>query len=110
MAYSEELAQRIRAFLSDEAGLSEKKMFGGLGFMLDGNMAVAADSQGGVMLRVDPQTGHELIDGVRIVPMEMKGRTMNGWLHVNVDESVSDEELHETLQHGVDYARSLPPK
>ncbi|HQV90239.1 MAG TPA: TfoX/Sxy family protein [Phycicoccus sp.] len=109
MAYDEELAARIRARMEDEPGMTEKKMFGGIGWMLDGNMAVGAGSKGSLMLRVDPKTGHELIDD-HVQPMHMQGRTMNGWLLADADVLGDDEKLHDLMQHGIDYARSLPPK
>jgi TfoX/Sxy family transcriptional regulator of competence genes len=110
MAYDEELADRIRAVVQDEPALSERKMFGGLAFLVGGNMAVAASGQGGLMLRIDPATSDELVDDVHVHRMEMRGRTMDGWLRVDDAAVTTDEELGRWVAHGVGYARSLPPK
>ena len=110
MAYDEELADRIRAVVQDEPALSEKKMFGGLAFLVGGNMAVAASGQGGLMLRIDPATSDELVDDVHVRRMEMRGRAMDGWLRVDDAAVTTDEELGRWVAHGVGYARSLPPK
>ena len=109
MAYDEELADRVRQELTGEPGLTERKMFGGLGFMLDGNMAVAASGQGGLMVRVDTETCEPfLAEGAE--PMQMQGRAMRGWLLV-APELVEDEEsVARWVGRGADYARSLPPK
>lgn len=110
MAYDEVLAQRIREVVEGEPGLSEKKMFGGLAFLIGGNMAVAASGQGGMMLRIDPadadgHTSHEHVER-----MEMKGRAMDGWLRVG-DEAVADDaDLERWVGIGVAHARSLPTK
>lgn len=110
MAYDEVLAQRLRDVLEGEPLLTEKKMFGGVGFMIGGNMAVAASSSGDLMVRVDPAQGREWIDGVDVRPMEMGGRTMNGWLFVAIDTVASDDALRTWVARGADHARSLPPK
>ena len=110
MAYDEALAARIRMVQSDEPGLTEKKMFGGIGWMLDGNMAVGAGSKGQMILRVSKQTWNELLDGESYLPMEAKGRAMSGWLLVPAERVADDEALREIMQLGIDHARSLPPK
>ena len=110
MAYDEVLAQRLRDSLEGEPLLTEKKMFGGVGFMIGGNMAVAASSSGDLMVRVDPAQGREWIDEVDVRPMEMGGRRMNGWLFVAIDTVASDDALRAWVDRGADYARSLPPK
>ncbi|HZR94970.1 MAG TPA: TfoX/Sxy family protein [Gaiellaceae bacterium] len=104
MAYDEELAERIRARVS---GATEKKMFGGLAFLVNGNMAVAASGQGGLLVRVDPAESPELVRTTSARPMEMRGRTMDGWLRVDVK---GDDELAAWVDRGVSYARTLPPK
>ena len=109
MAYDEALASRIRERMVEESGLTERKMFGGIGWMLDGNMAVAAGSKGSLMLRVDPSAAEDLL-GEHCQPMEMGGRSMKGWLLVDREALVDDESLHEYMQHGIDYARTFPPK
>ena len=110
MAYDEELAQRIHDLLDGEAGLTSKKMFGGLGFMLDGHMAVAASSSGDLLVRADPAQGEEWIDGEAVRPMEMRGSAMNGWLYVAADAVAGDEELQVWVDRGAGYVRTLPPK
>jgi hypothetical protein len=108
VAYDELLAGRIRTLLGGENGLTEKKMFGGLGFMIAGNMAIAASGQGGLLVRVDPAQSAELTSTTSAYPMEMRGRTMDGWLRV--DEVESDDELARWVAIGTGYAKSLPPK
>lgn len=110
MAYDEDLAARIREIMAAEPGFTEKKMFGGIGFMLRGNMAVGADSRGGIMLRVDPDRGRELVTDARYQPMEMRGRLMHGWLHIDADAVADEESLREVVRHGIDHVNTLPPK
>jgi TfoX/Sxy family transcriptional regulator of competence genes len=104
VAYDEELAARIRTRVGDA---TEKKMFGGLAFLVGGNMAVAASGQGGLLVRVDPDEGASLVETTAAQPMVMRGRTMAGWLRVEV---TTDDELAEWVDRGVAYARTLPPK
>jgi TfoX/Sxy family transcriptional regulator of competence genes len=104
VAYDEELAERVRRRVGDA---TEKKMFGGLAFLVGGNMAVAASGQGGLLVRVDPDEGPRLVETTTAEPMEMRGRTMTGWLRVDV---TTDDELAEWVDRGVAYARTLPPK
>jgi len=106
MAYDEELAARIRELVSGEAGVTEKKMFGGLAFLVGGNMAVAASGQGGLLVRVDPDESEALVASSDARPMEMRGREMPGWLRVDPP----DDELAAWVERGVAFARSLPPK
>ena len=110
MAYDEELAGRIRELLGDRPGLSEKKMFGGLGFMIDGNMAIAASGQGGILVRVDPEESDELVAATPARPMEMRGRSMAGWLRVDTADVANDADLAQWVERGAAYAGSLPPK
>ncbi len=109
MAYDEELAARIRDLLADEAGVAEKKMFGGLAFLMNGNMAVAASGQGGLLVRVDPAESAELVETTPATEMEMRGRSMTGWLRLESGELESNE-LVPWVNRGVAYARSLPAK
>ena len=109
MAYDEELAERIRGLVSDEPGLTEQKMFGGLAFLIGGNMAVAASGQGGLLVRVDPEESDKLVEQTGAQPMEMRGREMAGWLRVD-SADVGGSELAEWVARGTSYARSLPPK
>ena len=110
MAYDEALAARIRSLVAGEQGLAEKKMFGGLAFLVGGNMAVAASGQGGLLVRVDPADSPALVAGSAAEPMEMRGRQMDGWLRVDSVAVEDDAELQAWVHRGVGYARSLPAK
>ena len=110
MAYDEELADRVRDVLAGEPGLVEKRMFGGLAFMIHGNMAVAASSQGGLLLRVNPHQSGALLGQPYVHPFEMRGRSMQGWLRVGSEAVDSDDDLRRWVSVGRSYARSLPPK
>ena len=110
MAYDEALAGRIRDLVAGEPGLAEKKMFGGLSFLVGGNMAVAASGQGGLLVRVDPAESDALIESSPAYLMEMGGRLMAGWLRVDSEHVESDDALAEWVERGVSYARSLPAK
>jgi len=107
MAYDERLAARIRAYVASEPGITEKQMFGGLAFMLNGNVAVAASGQGGLLVRVDPAASDALVATSPAREMEMRGRAMPGWLRVDSADVESDEALSEWVERGVAYARSL---
>jgi TfoX/Sxy family transcriptional regulator of competence genes len=110
VAYDEELAQRIRALVGGGPDVTEKKMFGGLAFLVGGNMAIGASGQGGILVRVDPAESDELVATSSAEPMEMRGRTMQGWLRVQADDVRTDDELRPWVDRGVAYARSLPAK
>src|SRR3954452_3495873 len=110
MAYDEELAERIRDLVAEEPDLAEKKMFGGLAFLIAGNMAVAASGQGGLMVRVDPAEGDKLIATTHARPMEMRGRSMSGWLRLDSDDVRSKRQLEKWVTLGVSYAKTLPSK
>ena len=110
MAYDEALADRIRELITGEPLLTEQKMFGGLGFMVGGNMAVAASSKGGILVRVDPEEGERLIATTAAHPMEMRGREMSGWLRIDGADVASDDALDEWVRRGAAYAGSLPAK
>jgi len=110
MAYDDELADRVRETVAQEKGWTEKKMFGALAFMINGNMAVAASSKGGLMLRVDPAETEKLLRDGRAQRFEMNGRSMNGWLRIDADGATPDDELAGWVRRGVDFAKSLPPK
>jgi TfoX/Sxy family transcriptional regulator of competence genes len=109
MAYDEDLADRIRELVGGEPGVMEKKMFGGLAFLINGHMAVAASGQGGLLARVDPADSDGLV-GRGVEPMVMRGREMAGWLRVPTDAVPTKRELTTWVERGVAYARSLPPK
>jgi TfoX/Sxy family transcriptional regulator of competence genes len=110
VAYEEELAHRIRERVGGGSDVTEKKMFGGLAFLVGGNMAVGASGQGGVLVRVDPDHSDELVAATSARPMEMRGRSMRGWLRVDSDDVRTDGELGRWVDRGVAYARSLPAK
>ena len=110
MAYDEELADRIRSWLGNRAGVTEKKMFGGLAFLIGGNMAIAASGRGGILVRVDPEESDELVATTPAVLMEMRGRSMSGWLRVDASEVADDATLRAWVERGAGYAASLPPK
>lgn len=110
MAYDEDLADRIRTIVGGEVAVSERKMFGGLAFLINGNMAVAASGQGGLMLRVDPAQTDNLIKDPHAERMVMRGREMDGWLRVDAAAAATQEALTRWVGIGVAYARSLPPK
>ncbi len=110
MAYDVELANRIRELVHSEPGLSEKRMFGGLAFLVNGNMAVSASSQGGLLLRIDPGQAESLVDEQHARRFEMRGREMDGWLRVDAEALETDDDLRRWVTHGLTYARSLAPK
>lgn len=106
MAYDEALAGRIRDVVGGGEDVSEQKMFGGLAFLVNGNMAVAASGQGGILVRVDPAESQRLVETTAAEEMVMRGRSMAGWLRVEP----ADDELTHWVERGLSYARSLPPK
>ncbi|MDP8976756.1 MAG: TfoX/Sxy family protein [Actinomycetota bacterium] len=110
MAYDENLADRIRELLEGEPDLSEMKMFGGLAFLINGNMAVAASGQGGVMVRVDPAESDVLVASSQARMFEMRGRPIEGWLRVDSDHLRTRRQLAKWVELGKTYARSLPVK
>jgi TfoX/Sxy family transcriptional regulator of competence genes len=110
VAYDEALADRIRVLLAGESGLTEQKMFGGLAFLVGGNMAIAASGQGGLLVRVDPAESDALVAKTNASTMEMRGRQMQGWLRVAAEDVRTKRELAKWVKRGATYARSLPPK
>jgi TfoX/Sxy family transcriptional regulator of competence genes len=110
MAYDEELAERIRDLLVVEADLTEQKMFGGLAFLLGGNMAVCVSGNGGILVRTDPAEREHLLASTAAFPVEMGGRTMNGFVRVEADDVGTEQELATWVERGATYARTLPAK
>jgi hypothetical protein len=110
VAYDEALAARIRELVAGEPGLTEQKMFGGLAFLIGGNMAIAASGQGGVLVRVDPAQSDTLVATTDAHVMEMRGREMQGWLRVDSEHVRTQAELARWVELGTSYARSLPAK
>src|SRR5213083_450156 len=110
MAYDEDLADRIRELLRDEPSLTEQKMFGGLAFLIGGNMAIAASGQGGILVRADPAESESLVASTDAYLMEMRGKQMQGWLRVDPEHVGTKQQLARWVEVGTGYARSLPAK
>jgi hypothetical protein len=110
MAFDEDLADRMRSLLVRERGLTEKRMFGGLAFLINGNMAVSASGQGGLLVRVARDQTDRLASRAHVRPFEMRGRSMDGWLRVEVEGVRTKRQLETWVARGVAHARSLPPK
>ncbi len=110
MAYDEDLANRVRELLALEAGVTEKRMFGGLAFLIDGHMSVSVSGQGGLMLRCPPAETEALVRKPAARPFEMRGRVMDGWLRVDADGLHTKRQLERWVARGAGYARSLPPQ
>ncbi|MBV8953401.1 MAG: TfoX/Sxy family protein [Solirubrobacterales bacterium] len=110
MAYDEHLAERVRELVAPTAGVTEKRMFGGLAFLINGNMAVAVSGQGGLLLRVDPHETEELLSKPHAQPAVMRGRQMQGWLRVDTEGVGTKRQLERWVARGVTYAQSLPAK
>lgn len=110
MVYDEELADRLRELVGSESDLTEQKMFGGLAFLVGGNMAVAASGQGGILVRVDPAESDALVATTNARLMEMRGRRMQGWLRVDAEDVRTKRQLAKWVELGTTYARSLPAK
>jgi TfoX/Sxy family transcriptional regulator of competence genes len=110
MAYDEALADRVREIVATSGEFSERKMFGGLAFMVGGHMAVAASGQGGIMLRVDPEQTDELLAKPFCQPFQMRGKPIDGWLRVDAEGVKTKRQLERWVMRGVEYARTQPPK
>jgi hypothetical protein len=110
VAFDEDLAGRIRELIGGEKALSEKRMFGGLAFLIGGNMAISASGQGGLLVRVDPGKTDTLAGRPHVEVAIMQGRAMPGWLRVDADGVKTKPQLQRWVDEGVAYARSLPGK
>ena len=110
MAYDEDLVNRVRELVSTERGVEEKRMFGGLAFLINGNMAVAASGSGGLMVRVPPESTARLLVRDHVEPMIMAGRETRGWVRVGDNGVRTARQLASWVTRGVDYAKTLPPK
>jgi hypothetical protein len=110
VAYDEDLADRIRALLGETPRLSEGRMFGGLAFLVGGHLAVCASSQGGILVRVDPEDTDRLLATTSAAPMVMRGKELQGWVRVAADDVRTKRQLSPWVRRGVAYAASLPPK
>ncbi|HXB89310.1 TfoX/Sxy family protein [Mycobacterium sp.] len=110
MAYDTELVERIRELLAPERGVDEKRMFGGLAFLINGHMAVAASREGGLLVRVPPQETEKLLDRAHVNPMVMAGREARGWLRIDPEGLKTKRQLAGWVARGVNHVHSLPPK
>ena len=109
MAYDEGLADRVREVVAGESGLAEKRMFGGLAFLISGHMAVASGKDG-LLLRVDPAQTPSLVSEPLVGRFQMRGRELSGWLRVDEEAVRSDADLRRWVSLGIAYARQLPAK
>jgi TfoX/Sxy family transcriptional regulator of competence genes len=110
MAYDEDLANRLRELLADEDAITEKKMFGGLAFLLHGNMSVSASRNGGLLVRIDPADADAALARPHVALMKMGGRTMEGWITVSSEGLKTKRELAAWVKRSVTFAKALPPK
>jgi TfoX/Sxy family transcriptional regulator of competence genes len=110
MSYDENLASRLRALLADEDAVAEKKMFGGLGFLINGNMCVSASSTGGLLVRIDPVDTDAVLAPPHVAVMKMRGRSMAGWIMVAPEALKTKRELAPWVKRGVAFVKTLPPK
>jgi hypothetical protein len=110
MAYDEDLANRLRELLADEHPITEKKMFGGLAFLLNGHMTVSASGQGGLLARIDPAETEKAIARPHAALMEMRGRTMDGWIRVAPEGVKTKRDLAPWVKRSLSYVKTLPPK
>jgi TfoX/Sxy family transcriptional regulator of competence genes len=110
VAYDEDLADRIRELLHGRYQVTEKKMFGGLAFLIGGNMAIAASGQGGALVRVDRDEADHLVETTSAEAAVMGGRPMRGWLRVSSGDLRTKRQLEKWVTLGAGYASSLPPK
>lgn len=110
MAYDEDLANRLRELLASEDAVTEKKMFGGLAFLLRGNMSVSASRNGGLLVRIDPADTDAAVARPHVARMEMGGRTMDGWITVAPEGLRTKRDLATWVKRSVAFVRTLPPK
>jgi len=110
MAYDQELAHRVREQLAGEEGVSEKAMFGGLAFLLHGNMAVTVSSHGGLMVRVGVEAAEDAVARPHVKQIEMRGQPMRGWIHVAAEGVKTKRQLGAWVRRGVEFTRTLPAK
>ena len=110
MAYDEQLAHRVRGRLGTVDGVTERAMFGGLAFLVDGNMAVGLTGGGELMVRLGPDAGDAALDEPYTRPFDMTGRPMRGWILVEAAGIATGAQLGAWVERGVAFARTLPPK
>ena len=109
MAYSESLALRIRQVLGRRRGVTEKKMFGGIGFLLNGNMCVGIWKKS-LIVRLDPEEGEAALNEPNVVPFDITGRPMKGWLMVEPDGIETDKQLADWIRRSEEFVSTLPRK
>ncbi|MGI8414407.1 MAG: TfoX/Sxy family protein [Solirubrobacteraceae bacterium] len=110
MAYDEDLANRVREVVLTQESVTEKQMFGGMAFLINGNMSVSVSGQGGLLLRIDPAKTDALLDKPHAHPFEMRGRVMPGWLRVDPEGLRTKAQLERWVARGVTFAQTLPAK
>jgi len=110
MPYDEELADRLRALLAGQGPVTEKKMFGGLAFLIGGHMSVSASRSGGLLARIDPADTEAALERPHVARMEMGGRSMDGWITVAPEGLRSERELAAWVERSIGYVKTLPPK
>ncbi|MDT5166603.1 MAG: hypothetical protein QOC88_3497 [Mycobacterium sp.] len=110
MSFDTDLADRVRELLGSQRGVDEKRMFGGLAFLINGNMSVAVSKEGGLMVRVPSDHTEKLLTRAHVNPMVMAGREVRGWIRVGIDGVKTKRQLTDWVTRGVDYARGLPAK
>jgi hypothetical protein len=108
VAYDEVLAGRIRDLIGPDPELTEKKMFGGLAFLIRGHMAISASGQGGILVHVDPERSGDLVATTVATTAVMQGREMDGWLRVSEEHLTADDDLSGWIETAIGYCRSLP--
>ncbi len=109
MPIDEDLAQRVRELVEGTYSLSEKRMFGGLAFLVNGHLGIAVSGSGGLMVRADPAQAADVVDEPRVAPMVMRGRELKGWLIIAPEALVEQDDLRRWVQLGMTYAEGLPP-
>jgi len=110
MAYDSSIAKRIRDLLAEQKGVAEKRMFGGLAFLVHGNMCVAASGQGGMLVRIDPAETKSALARPHTSRMSMGGRSMDGWIRVAPEGARTTREVGTWVTRSLAYVRTLPPK
>jgi TfoX/Sxy family transcriptional regulator of competence genes len=110
MAYDEDLANRLRELLAREDAVTERKMFGGLAFLVHGHMSVSASGQGGLLARIDPAETSAALSKPHVSLMEMRGRTMDGWVRVAPEGARTKRQLEPWVKRSLAYVKTLPPK
>ena len=110
MAFDEKLASQLRDLLARESKVTEKKMFGGLAFLVNGNMCVSASGKGGMLVRIDPDETKAALDRPHVTRMVMGGRSMDGWIRVAPAGASTKREIEPWVRRSLDYVKKLPPK